>query len=115
LFRPKSSSENLYYRDCHRDCLTIRLLRVDLERHQVELTMRSRDLSQDDAPMMTIEDLVEGNNVDGIIKKVELYGLFIEIKGTKTSGLCHKSEAGVFSFPNVSHFVAYSPPSSCES
>lgn len=54
--------------------------------------MRSRDFCQDDLPTMTIEDLVEGENVDGIIKKVELYGLFIEIKGTKISGLCHKSE-----------------------
>jgi rRNA biogenesis protein RRP5 len=27
-----------------------------------------------------------------VVKKVEDYGVFVEIKGTKISGLCHKSE-----------------------
>lgn len=72
--------------------------------------MRSRDLSQDDAPAMTIDDLVEGEKVDGIVKKVELYGLFIEIKGTKISGLCHKSEARIFcQLSHVSHRLLFVP------
>jgi rRNA biogenesis protein RRP5 len=65
--------------------------------------MRSRDLSQDDRTTVTIEALVEGEHVDGIIKKVEVYGLFIEIKGTKISGLCHKSEVRIFF--KVSHIL----------
>lgn len=54
--------------------------------------MRSRDLNQNEVPAISYEDLVEGDNVDAVVKKVELYGLFVEIKGTKISGLCHKSE-----------------------
>ena len=56
--------------------------------------MRSRDLSEPETSTITYEDLVEGENVDAVVKKVELYGLFVEIKGTKISGLCHKSEVG---------------------
>lgn len=72
--------------------------------------MRSRDLSQDDAPAMTIDDLVEGEKVDGIVKKVELYGLFVEIKGTKISGLCHKSEARIpCQPPHAPHRLLFVP------
>lgn len=41
---------------------------------------------------MTLRDFQEGQKVDGIIKKKEKFGVFIQIKDTKISGLCHKSE-----------------------
>ncbi|KAF8323027.1 hypothetical protein DL93DRAFT_2049827 [Clavulina sp. PMI_390] len=67
-----------------------RVFKVNTDIGQVELTLRNRDLSEQSS--VTFDDLVEGENVDAVVKKVELYGLFIEIKGTKISGLCHKSE-----------------------
>jgi len=55
------------------------------------MTFRSGDLRRD-APSSIFEWLHEGQKVFGRIKRVEQYGLFIEVDGTKTSGLCHKSE-----------------------
>jgi polyribonucleotide nucleotidyltransferase len=68
---------------------------VDIENKKVELTFRSGDLSARQREAQTkrsSSDLHKGEKVDGIIKRVENYGLFIQIEGTKLSGLCHKSE-----------------------
>lgn len=65
--------------------------RIDAEKKQVELTFRSGDLSRS-KPSITLSDLEEGQKVEGRVKRVEEYGLFIEIDGSKLSGLCHKSE-----------------------
>jgi rRNA biogenesis protein RRP5 len=77
-------------RSAIRQLLTCILLtmtfRVDLESHQVELSLRSGPVE------MTIRDFHEGQKVDGVIKKKEKYGVFIQIKDTQISGLCHKSE-----------------------
>lgn len=58
----------------------------------MELTFRSGELKRDNGPQVALADLSEGQKIDGRIKKVEDYGLFIEIEGSKLSGLCHKSE-----------------------
>jgi len=55
------------------------------------MTFRSGDLKRD-APLSTIDGLHEGQKVLGRVKRVEQYGLFIEVDGTKISGLCHKSQ-----------------------
>jgi len=41
---------------------------------------------------ITLSDLKEGQKIDGVVKKIEDYGLFIQIDGSKLSGLCHKSQ-----------------------
>ena len=41
---------------------------------------------------LTLRDFQEGQIVHGHVKKVEDYGLFIELDDSKVSGLCHKSE-----------------------
>ncbi|KAI0046598.1 nucleic acid-binding protein [Auriscalpium vulgare] len=70
-----------------------RILSVDPEKKQVEMTFRSGDLSRKAAePSLTLADFHEGEKIDGRVKKVEDYGLFVEIVGSKVSGLCHKSE-----------------------
>jgi rRNA biogenesis protein RRP5 len=70
------------------------------EKDQVEMTLRSGDLK---APTRTtvLSDFTPGQKVDGVIKKVEDYGVFVEIKGTKISGLCHKSELVDANGPSV--------------
>ncbi|OSX67310.1 hypothetical protein POSPLADRAFT_1127292 [Postia placenta MAD-698-R-SB12] len=69
-----------------------RVLSVDFDKKQVEMTFRSGDLKRDARSQSTLADLSEGQKVDGRVKKIEDYGLFIEIAGSKLSGLCHKSE-----------------------
>ncbi len=65
---------------------------VNPEKKQIELSFRSGDLKRDNRSQLTLSDLTEGQKVDGRVKKVEDYGIFIEVQGSKVSGLCHKSE-----------------------
>jgi rRNA biogenesis protein RRP5 len=68
---------------------------VDTENKKVELTLRSGDLSarlREAQAKRSPTDLHEGEKVDGIVKRIEDYGLFIQIEDSKLSGLCHKSE-----------------------
>ena len=60
--------------------------RTDPETGKVEMSFRSGPVE------MTLGDFKENQNVDGVIRKKETYGVFIQIKDTKISGLCHKSE-----------------------
>ncbi|KAI0375236.1 hypothetical protein BV20DRAFT_934020 [Pilatotrama ljubarskyi] len=69
-----------------------RILSIDAEKKQVEMSFRSGDLKRDSRSQLSLADLSEGQKVDGRVKRVEDYGLFIEIEGSKLSGLCHKSE-----------------------
>ncbi|RPD57053.1 U3 snoRNP-associated protein Rrp5 [Lentinus tigrinus ALCF2SS1-6] len=69
-----------------------RILSVNPEKKQIELSFRSGDLKRDNRSQLTLSDLSEGQKVDGRVKRVEDYGIFIEVEGSKISGLCHKSE-----------------------
>lgn len=64
------------------------LRRVDTEAGRVEMSLRSGPVE------MSLRDFQEGQKVDGIIKKKEAFGVFVQIKDTRISGLCHKSEVG---------------------
>ena len=57
------------------------------------MTFRSGDLTRAPPDSLTFSDLREGQKVVGRVKRVEQYGVFIEIEGSKISGLCHKSQA----------------------
>lgn len=65
---------------------------VNPEKKQIELSFRSGDLKRDNRSQLTLSDLSGGQKVDGRVKRVEDYGIFIEVEGSKISGLCHKSE-----------------------
>ena len=65
---------------------------VDTVNKKVELSFRSGNLSKSTRPTLSMSDFQAGQKVSGRVKKIEDYGLFIEIEGTKVSGLCHKSE-----------------------
>ncbi|KXN86783.1 rRNA biogenesis protein RRP5 [Leucoagaricus sp. SymC.cos] len=71
------------------------ILSVDQDNGKIELTFRSGDLSsrqRETAKKRSPSDFHESDKVDGVVKRIEEYGLFIQIEGTKLSGLCHKSE-----------------------
>ncbi|KAJ3550610.1 hypothetical protein NM688_g5035 [Phlebia brevispora] len=77
-----------------------RILSVDKEKRQVEMTFRSGESSRSGQPSLKLGDLVVGSKVDGTVKKIEDYGLFVEIEGSKLRGLCHKSEV-LFILPGL--------------
>jgi len=56
------------------------------------MTFRSENLTKDPPTVLMHSDLQEGQKVEGRVKKIEDYGLFLEIKDSKLTGLCHKSE-----------------------
>ena len=59
------------------------------------MTLRSGDLNKTRSSVLKISDLAVGQKVSGKITKVEDFGLFIQIEGSKISGLCHKSEVNI--------------------
>jgi rRNA biogenesis protein RRP5 len=67
---------------------------VDRETKQIEMSFRTGVPKPSEA--LTASDLQIGQKVDGVIKRIEDYGLFIQIDGSKLSGLCHKSQVCVF-------------------
>ncbi|KAK0466399.1 uncharacterized protein EV420DRAFT_1617656 [Desarmillaria tabescens] len=68
-----------------------RILSIDTNTKKVEMTFRSNDLSRKSSSL-SYGDLQKGQKISGTIKKIEEYGLFIQIESSKLSGLCHKSE-----------------------
>ncbi|KAI6153747.1 hypothetical protein BKA82DRAFT_4093589 [Pisolithus tinctorius] len=65
---------------------------VDVDNKKVEMTFKSGDLARNHSKMITFNDLQEGQKVMGKVKRIEQYGLFIAIDGSKVTGLCHKSQ-----------------------
>ncbi|GAW04399.1 u3 snornp-associated protein rrp5 [Lentinula edodes] len=71
-----------------------RILSAEADTKKVEMTLRSGDLSKPVA--LTFSALAPGQHVDGVVKRIEEYGLFIQIDNSKLSGLCHKSQDADF-------------------
>ena len=70
---------------------------------KVEMSFRSQEaLKRASSSGLTLSDLQEGQKVDGRVKRIEDYGLFIQIEGSKLSGLCHKSQ--------VRHSISHGKP-----
>lgn len=69
---------------------------VDAEKKQVEMSFRSSDPQRNAQQSIKLSNLSEGEKVDAVVKKIEDYGLFLEVEGSKVRGLCHKSEVSIF-------------------
>lgn len=87
-----------YFLECIETCL--KFTSADVANKKVEMTLRSIEASQRKglSTGITLSDLKEGQKIDGIVKKIEDYGLFVQIDNSKLSGLCHKSEVKILSF-----------------
>ncbi|TDL28208.1 nucleic acid-binding protein [Rickenella mellea] len=73
--------------------VTGRILSVNSEKKQAEMTFRSPSAqTSPSTPMLTFKDLSVGLKVEGRVKKVEDFGIFVAINNSKLTGLCHKSE-----------------------
>ncbi|RDB29525.1 rRNA biogenesis protein RRP5 [Hypsizygus marmoreus] len=68
-----------------------RILSVDPETKKVEMSFRNPALKTSSSTL-SVADLQIGQKVEGLVKRIEDYGLFIQIEGSKLSGLCHKSQ-----------------------
>ena len=75
------------------------LYRIDPETKKVEMSFRSGPIK------MTLEDFKEGQKIDGLVRKKETFGVFIQIKDTNVSGLCHKSEVSLLFLIYVKLFL----------
>lgn len=63
---------------------------VDKDNRKIEMSFRTQSTSK--SSLLALRDFQEGQVIHGHVKRVEDYGLFIELDGSKVSGLCHKSE-----------------------
>lgn len=63
-----------------------------MDKKQVEMSLRSNAKATLNQYELTYNDLQEGQVVEGKVKKVEDFGVFVNIDKSKLSGLCHKSE-----------------------
>lgn len=60
---------------------------------RLEMSLKPSVVEKDYVPLTTIKDLQEGQTVTGKVRKVEDFGAFIDIDGSRNlSGLCHRTE-----------------------
>ncbi|KAG6832513.1 hypothetical protein H0H92_000142 [Tricholoma furcatifolium] len=67
-----------------------RILSVDITTKKIEMSFRTGILKN--PSQLTVGDLQIGQKVEGVVKRIEDYGLFIQIENSKLTGLCHKSQ-----------------------
>ncbi|ORY34880.1 hypothetical protein BCR39DRAFT_515324 [Naematelia encephala] len=71
-----------------------KILSVDEKLNLVEMTLRKNPSSRGSKKVASlgVSDFEKGQKVVATVKKVEAYGLFLQIEGSDVRGLCHKSE-----------------------
>ena len=65
-----------------------RIVSADVAKGRVEISFRENDATQGNADVSGVS---EGDIVMGTVRRVQPYGVFIGLDGTKLSGLCHIS------------------------
>ncbi len=72
---------------------------VDLKKGQVELSLKTGSKAKEAAPKKekaqaaaSVGDYTAGQKVNGFIRAISEFGVFVQIENTQISGLCHKSE-----------------------
>jgi rRNA biogenesis protein RRP5 len=68
-----------------------KVVSVDADANKVGLSLRPSAVG-DKVGGRGIDEIWEGDRVNGVVSRVEDYGLFIRLDGYSLSGLCHKSE-----------------------
>ncbi|KAF2156934.1 nucleic acid-binding protein [Myriangium duriaei CBS 260.36] len=71
-----------------------KVLAVDSSLNHVQLSLKASHVDKDYVPPRKLEDLEEGETVTGKVRKVEEFGVFIDVDDTlpRVSGLCHRSQ-----------------------
>lgn len=70
-----------------------RVLSVDEAAERIDMSLKESVVEKDYVPLTTFHDIKEGQILTGKVRKVESYGVFIEIDhSANVRGLCHRSE-----------------------
>jgi len=66
---------------------------VDAAAKQIELSLRQSAVDPTSAPLVTWATVAKGQHLEGHVRKVVPYGVFVAIDNSRLSGLCHISQA----------------------
>ncbi|OLL26878.1 rRNA biogenesis protein rrp5 [Neolecta irregularis DAH-3] len=70
-----------------------KIINLDSNSKQVEMSLKNSAMGTDLGPRLGFTEYKIGQIVDGTVRKVEEFGVFIHINGSaNVSGLCHRSE-----------------------
>ena len=69
-----------------------KIVSIDHENGMIDMSLKSSIVDPSAEPAKKFDDLKEGMKVDGSIKAIHSYGVFIKLNGSHISGLCHISE-----------------------
>ncbi|THY90587.1 nucleic acid-binding protein [Aureobasidium pullulans] len=71
-----------------------KILQVDANLNHVQMSLKQSHVDKDYVPANSFADLKIGQFVTGKVRKVEDFGVFIDVDNTipRVSGLCHKSQ-----------------------
>ena len=70
-----------------------KVVEVDSNAHHVRMSLKASHLDPNYKPPIRFEDLTVGQSVNGKVRKVQDYGVFIVVDDSaNVSGLCHRSE-----------------------
>jgi rRNA biogenesis protein RRP5 len=70
-----------------------RVIAVDPTSGHIQMSLKASVVEKDFVPLLSYQDLHEGQTITGKVRKVEEFGAFILVDGTaNVSGLCHRSE-----------------------
>ncbi|GAA5993423.1 hypothetical protein JCM5350_006876 [Sporobolomyces pararoseus] len=69
-----------------------KILAINKVTSQVELTLRKSANVKETQSSITHADLKKGSVIEGVIRKIEHYGVFVKINGSNIQGLCHKTK-----------------------
>ncbi|KAI5266508.1 nucleic acid-binding protein [Aureobasidium subglaciale] len=71
-----------------------KILQVDATLNHVQMSLKQSHVDKDYVPANSFADLKVGQFVTGKVRKVEDFGVFIDVDNTipRVSGLCHKSQ-----------------------
>lgn len=70
-----------------------RVISVDTATGHLELSLKSSVVDEDFTPLITFNDIKEGQIVTGKVRKVEEFGAFILVDNSaNVSGLCHRTQ-----------------------
>lgn len=87
-----------------------RILFVNQENGWIDMSLKASVVDPYSQPPMKFEDLEEGMKVDGSIKAIHSYGVFIHLNGSNISGLCHISEISDVSVSQIDKLYEVGDP-----
>ena len=83
------------------DLVKGKVMSIDETKNQIQMSLKISDVDPEAGSTIRFDDLKQGDKVVGHVKRVDEFGVFITIKGTSITGLCHKSEVSDSPVPDI--------------